>query len=71
VLPDGRKLVTSRDAIAYLSKIIPKAEHNMREVQVAAHCLTQAAEPGRPGLVRAHRCHAPLNRRHVREFDPK
>jgi hypothetical protein len=35
-------LATLREAIAHLGKIIP--EHDMKEVQAAAHCLTQAAE---------------------------
>jgi hypothetical protein len=56
LLTDGRKLATLREAIAHLGKIIPKSKHGMKEVQAAAHCLTQAAEHG--GLIRADRCHA-------------
>jgi hypothetical protein len=48
LLTDGRKLATLREAIADLGKIIPKSEHGMKEVQAAAHCLTQAAEHGGP-----------------------
>jgi hypothetical protein len=48
VLDDGSKLLTLREAIAHLGKIIPKSEHDMKEVQAAAHCLTQAAEHGGP-----------------------
>ena len=43
VLDDGSKLLTLLEAIAHLGKIIPKSEHDMQEVQAAAHCLTQVA----------------------------
>jgi hypothetical protein len=45
-LADGKKLATLRDAVAYLGKIIPKSEHDMKEVQAAAHCLMQAEHGG-------------------------
>jgi hypothetical protein len=32
VLPDGRKLRTVAEAIAWLAKEIPKSEHGMKEV---------------------------------------
>jgi hypothetical protein len=35
-LPDGRKLRTLKEAIAWLAKEIPKAEHTMPKVQAAA-----------------------------------
>jgi hypothetical protein len=47
-LPDGRKLVTLKDAIAWPAKEIPKSEHGMKQVQAAAHCVTEAAENGGP-----------------------
>lgn len=59
-----------REAIAHLGKIIPKSEHDMKEVQAAAHCLTQAAEHGGPvsfariGVMQA------INRHVERVFDP-
>src|SRR6266436_5050424 len=43
-LPNGSKLVTLKDAIAWLAKEVPKSEHSMKEVQAAAHCITEAAE---------------------------
>jgi hypothetical protein len=46
VLANGRELATLREAISHLGKIIPQSEHDMKEVRVAAHCLTQAAEHG-------------------------
>jgi hypothetical protein len=42
-LPNGRKLVTLKDAIAWLAKEVPKSEHGMKQVQGAAHCVTEAA----------------------------
>jgi hypothetical protein len=43
-LPDGGKLATLREAIAYLAKTVPKAEQAMPEVLAAAEILTHAAE---------------------------
>ena len=43
VLDDGSKLLTLLEAIAHLGEIIPKSEHDMKEVQAAAQCLTQVA----------------------------
>jgi hypothetical protein len=48
VLAHRRKLATLREAIAHLGKVIPKSEYDMKEVQAAARCLTQAAEHGGP-----------------------
>jgi hypothetical protein len=47
-LPGGGKLFTLRQAIAWLAKEIPQSEHTMKEVQTAAHCVTEAAENGGP-----------------------
>jgi hypothetical protein len=47
-LPGGRKLVTLKDAIAWLAKEIPPAEHITKQVHAAAHCVTQAAENDGP-----------------------
>jgi hypothetical protein len=49
-LPDGRNLTTLKDAIAWLAKEVPKSEHGMKQVQAAAHCVTEAAENGGPLL---------------------
>ena len=68
-LPDGRKLRTLADAIAWLAMEIPPDEHEMKQVQAAAHCVNEAAENNGPmifariGMLRA------LNRHHVREFN--
>jgi hypothetical protein len=53
--------------IAWLAKEVPKSEHSMKEVQAAAHCITEAAENDGPmmfarmGMMQAinrHRNHA-------------
>jgi hypothetical protein len=43
-LPDGTKLATLKQAVAYLAKTVPKAEQNRPEVLAAADILTKAAE---------------------------
>ncbi len=48
VLPDGKLLITLRDAIAWLAKEIPKSEQGLKQVQAAAHCVTEAAENDGP-----------------------
>jgi hypothetical protein len=70
-LPDGGRLVTLKDAIAWPAKEVPKSEHSMKEVQATAHCVTEAAENGsslrfaRIGMMQA------INRHRPEEFDPK
>jgi hypothetical protein len=69
-LPNGEKLATVKDAIAWLAKEVPKSEHGMKEVQAAAHCVTEAAENNSPmqfarmGMMQAINRHKPV------EFDP-
>jgi hypothetical protein len=41
-LPDGRKLVTLRDAAAYIAEL-PEAEQQVEEWQTAARCLIDTA----------------------------
>jgi hypothetical protein len=48
ILEDGTKLVTLRQAIAYLAKTVPKAEQDHPAVTVAADQLTRAAEQNYP-----------------------
>jgi hypothetical protein len=38
------RLVALKDASAWLAKEVPHSEHLMKEVQAAAHCVTEAAE---------------------------
>ena len=68
-LPDGRQLVTLKDAGSYITKL-PKAEHDAPEWQTAMEALILVAERNGPtmlariGVVRA------LNRHVERVFDP-
>jgi len=43
-LPNGKKLRTLKEAIAWLAKEVPPAEHTMPKVQTAM--VTEAAENG-------------------------
>jgi hypothetical protein len=69
-LEDGTELASLRDAIAYLAQSIPETEHLVKEVQAAAHCVTQAAENGGPllfariGMMQAINRHKPRVIRH-------
>jgi hypothetical protein len=47
-LPNDERLVTLRDAIAWLAKSVPTSEHDGHEVQVAAYYVTEAAENNGP-----------------------
>ena len=51
-LPDGRKLKTLAEAIAYLAETVPKAERKHPTVVIAADHLTRAAE--QPHDLRPH-----------------
>jgi len=63
-LPDGRQLVTQRDAADYITKL-PKAEHDAPEWQAAVEALILIAENGGPtmlariGMMRALNGHGP------------
>ena len=70
-LPNGRKLVTLKDAIARLAKEVPKSEHGMKQVQAAAHCVTVDAENGRPLVFARIGVLQAINRHKPEEFDPK
>jgi hypothetical protein len=69
ILPDGRKLVTLRDAGDYITKL-PNAEHEAPEWQAAMEALILVATSGgltmfaRIGVMRA------LNRDVERVFNP-
>ena len=62
ILPNGKKLHTLKDAIAWLAKEIPKSEHGMKQVQAAAHCVTQAAENNGPMIFARIGVMRPINR---------
>lgn len=69
VLPDGGKLRTLREAVAYLGKAIPESEHDMPSVTTAAELLTLAAEHGGPIEFARIAALQALSRHHVREFN--
>ena len=65
-MPDGRKLLTLKDAADYVTKL-PKKEPDFPEWQTAIEALMLCSRGGptmmaRIGIMRA------LNREHVREF---
>jgi hypothetical protein len=69
--PDGKRLHTLREAVAYLAKTVPKAERDLPAVTTAAEMLTYAAERGiawmflaRMAVLKA------LHRHEVRQFNP-
>jgi hypothetical protein len=68
-LPNGKTLITLRDAALYITKL-PKAEHDADEWQAAMEALILVAELGGPtmfariGMMRA------LNRHVERVFNP-
>ena len=69
-LPNGKKLQTLKDAIAWLAKEVPKAEHGMKQVRAAAHCVTQAAENNGPMIFAQIGMMQAINRHRVKEFTP-
>ena len=70
-LPNGGKLFTLKQAIAWLAKEVPKSEHRMKQVQAAAHCVTEAAENDGPMMFARIGMMQAINRHKVEEFDPK
>jgi hypothetical protein len=67
-LPDGRKLITLRDAATYITKL-PKAEHEAPEWQAAMQALMLVARGGPTMLARIGVLRA-LHRKEVRVFNP-
>jgi hypothetical protein len=70
VLPDGRKLKTLAEAMAWLAKDVPKSEHKMDKVQAAAHLVTRAAEHGGPMIFAQMGMLQAVHRHQKREFNP-
>jgi hypothetical protein len=69
MLPNGKKLITSRDAAEFITEL-PKAEHDAEEWQAAMQALLLVVEHNGPtmfariGIMRA------LNRKVERVFNP-
>jgi hypothetical protein len=68
-LPDGKKLRTLKEAIAWLAKEIPKSEHALPKVQTAARMATEAAENNGPMIFAQMGMLQAIHRHHVREFE--
>jgi hypothetical protein len=67
-LPDGRQLVTLRDAGNYITRL-PKAKHEAAQWQAAMEALILVATLGGPTMLARIGIMQALNRHHVREFD--
>ena len=67
-MPNGRKLRTLKRAIAWLAKEVPPAEHEMKQVQTAARCVTEAAENNGPMIFARIGMMQAINRRRPKEF---
>jgi hypothetical protein len=68
-LPDGRMLVTLRDAATYITAL-PKMEAVLPEWQAAIEALMLVVEHNGPTMFARIGVLRPLNRHHVREFNP-
>jgi hypothetical protein len=68
-LPNGRQLVTLRDAADYITKL-PKAEHSVAEWQAAMEALILVAETGGPTMLARIGVMRALNRHVQRVFNP-
>jgi hypothetical protein len=69
-LPDGRKLKTLAEAIAWLAKEGPKSEHKMEKAHTAAHMVMRAAEHGGPMIFARMGMLQAIHRHHKRVFNP-
>jgi hypothetical protein len=70
-LPGGGKLFTLQHAIMWLAKEVPQSEHKMKEVQAAAHCVTEAAENGGPMMFARMGMMQAINRHHQHRTEPR
>jgi hypothetical protein len=69
--PDGKRLYTLREAVAYLAKTVPKSERDLPAVTTAAEMLTFAAERGIAWMFFARAATSMAIYRHeVRQFNP-
>jgi hypothetical protein len=70
--PDGARLNTLKEAVAYLAKTVPKSERDTPAVTTAARrCLTNAAELDIAWIFLARAAVLQAIKRHeVRQFNP-
>jgi hypothetical protein len=69
VLPNGKKLITLRDAAEYITEL-PKAEHDTPEWQAAMEALLLVAENSGPPMFARIGFMRASNRHVERVFDP-
>jgi hypothetical protein len=69
VVPDGRKLVTLRDAADYITGL-PRAEAELPEWQATIEALILVADLGGPTMFARIGVMKALNRSQVRQFNP-
>ena len=69
LLPNGRKLVTLRDAADHITAL-PRAEAELPEWQAAIEALILVADLDGPTMFARIGVMKALNRRQVREFNP-
>jgi hypothetical protein len=69
ILPNGRHLVTLRDAALYITKL-PKAEHDAEEWQAAMEALMLVSDHDGPTLFARIGVMRAINRHIERVFDP-
>jgi hypothetical protein len=65
ILPDGRKLLTLRDAAEYITAL-PKAEHDAADWQVAMETLLLVAERNGPEMLARIAVMRALNRHNTK-----
>jgi hypothetical protein len=70
VLDDGMTLTTLRQAIEYLAKTVPKAEHNHPSVLTASDHLTRSAEQNYPMFFTRAATLQAVHRHRERVFNP-
>jgi hypothetical protein len=70
VLDDGTTLTTLREAIQYLARTVPKAEHNHEKVLSASDHLTRSAEQGYPVFFARAATLQAIHRNRERVFNP-
>jgi len=70
ILPNGRELLTLRDAADYITAL-PKAEHDAADWQVAMETLLLVAERDGPEMLARIAVMKALNRHVERVFNPE
>lgn len=69
ILPNGKSLITLKDAAKYIQKL-PKTEHDKPRWQTATRCLIEAAEGRGPLLHARSGMLQALNGKNLMVYDP-